>query len=89
MQFEEYAEIVEKMPWPGADGDKVARDALTALLSGKSALQYGREARIDDLAALLWYVATRARMEGVAFTSVADRSIAALSVLPKQTPYGP
>lgn len=89
MTFAEYAQEVESKPWPSIDADGLAKEALESLQSGKPLADYTREQRIQDMAHLLWYVTVLARAEGVALTSVADRSIAFLSRLPPNKAFGP
>lgn len=80
MYFHEYATAVESLPWPSNDADGTAKAALERLTrpGGSST----KEEAVYDLSMLLWYVATAARENGIALTSVADKSLAVLSKLP-------
>jgi hypothetical protein len=81
MRFSDYVAAAENLSWPSIDADGLAKEALGRLTSGNGT--------IDDMATLQWYVFQCARVEGIALSSVADRSLVMLSKLPQAKNFGP
>jgi hypothetical protein len=80
MRFEDFAVAVDSLPWPSIGADATARDALAVLT--RPGGEPDKEVALDNLALLLWWLTVAARVNGVALSSVADRSLAMLSKMP-------